>query len=102
MISAFQEFAKSQYNIDIEMSQISAKENFNEVSIMANILSWQKSETAQGTNYQLIEGRALRTYWHIVWNGATYVVYFKTTPIKAMSSLESAKSACEQIFNILY
>ncbi|MBR4996050.1 MAG: ABC transporter permease [Alistipes sp.] len=40
MISAFQEFAKSQYNIDIEMSQISAKENFNEVSIMANILSW--------------------------------------------------------------
>lgn len=40
MITAFQEFAKSQYNIDIEMSQISAKENFNEVSIMANILSW--------------------------------------------------------------
>ena len=40
MISSFQEFAKENYKIDIEMSQINAKENFNEVSIMANILSW--------------------------------------------------------------
>lgn len=39
-ISEFSEFAKVQYEIDIEMSQINAKENFNEVSIMANILSW--------------------------------------------------------------
>ncbi len=39
-ISAFQEFAKEKFNIDIEMSQINAKKNFNEVSIMANILSW--------------------------------------------------------------
>lgn len=39
-IVAFQEFASSEYNIEIEMSQITAKENFNEVSIMANILSW--------------------------------------------------------------
>lgn len=36
----FQEFAKERFNINIEMSQINAKENFNEVSIMANILSW--------------------------------------------------------------
>jgi len=39
MISEFQEYAKT-FKIDIEMSQINAKENFNEVSIMANILSW--------------------------------------------------------------
>lgn len=39
-IGAFQEFAKESFKIDIEMSQINAKENFNEVSIMANILSW--------------------------------------------------------------
>lgn len=39
-IADFQEFAKSEFDIDIEMSQISAKENFNEVSVMANILSW--------------------------------------------------------------
>lgn len=39
-IGAFQEFAKEEFDIDIEMSQINAKENFNEVSIMANILSW--------------------------------------------------------------
>lgn len=38
-ITEFQEYAKL-FNIDIEMSQINAKENFNEVSIMANILSW--------------------------------------------------------------
>lgn len=40
MIVPFQEFAKENFKIDIEMSQINAKENFNEVSIMANILSW--------------------------------------------------------------
>lgn len=39
MIGAFQEYAK-EFNIEIEMSQINAKENFNEVSMMANILSW--------------------------------------------------------------
>ena len=39
-ISEFAAFAKEEYKIDIEMSQINAKENFNEVSIMANILSW--------------------------------------------------------------
>lgn len=39
-ITAFQEYAKENFNIDIEMTQINAKENFNEVSIMANILSW--------------------------------------------------------------
>ena len=40
MISEFAAFAKEYFKIDIEMSQINAKENFNEVSIMANILSW--------------------------------------------------------------
>lgn len=39
-IGDFQEYAKNEFDIDIEMSQINAKENFNEVSIMANILSW--------------------------------------------------------------
>lgn len=40
LIADFQDYVKNEYKIDIEMSQISAKENFNEVSIMANILSW--------------------------------------------------------------
>ncbi len=39
-ISEFQEYVKKEFKINIEMSQINAKENFNEVSIMANILSW--------------------------------------------------------------
>ena len=39
-ISEFQEFARQNFRINIEMSQINTKENFNEVSIMANILSW--------------------------------------------------------------
>lgn len=39
-VAAFQQFAKDQYRIDIDMSQINAKDNFNAVSIMANILSW--------------------------------------------------------------
>lgn len=39
-IADFQQFAKDEYRIDIDMSQINAKDNFNAVSIMANILSW--------------------------------------------------------------
>lgn len=39
-IGEFQEYAKSNYKIEIDMSQINAKENFNAVSLMANILSW--------------------------------------------------------------
>lgn len=39
-VGEFQQYAKEQFKVNIEMSQISAKENFNEVSIMANILSW--------------------------------------------------------------
>lgn len=39
-IRQFQEFTKNEYGIDIEMSQINAKDNFNQVRIMANILSW--------------------------------------------------------------
>lgn len=38
-IADFEEFV-NQYRVKIEMSQINAKENFNAVSIMANILSW--------------------------------------------------------------
>ena len=41
-----------------------------------NELSWQKSESAQGTNWQLKEG-CLRTNWHIVWNGFSFVIYSK-------------------------
>lgn len=40
MIRDFETFAKEQFAIEIEMSQINAKENFNSVSMMANILSW--------------------------------------------------------------
>ena len=39
-IRAFEQFAKEEYNVEIEMSQVSSKENFNAVSVMANILSW--------------------------------------------------------------
>lgn len=39
-IRAFEHFAKENYNVEIEMSQVSSKENFNAVSVMANILSW--------------------------------------------------------------
>lgn len=39
-IRAFEAFAKQNFNVLIEMSQVNAKENFNSVSIMANILSW--------------------------------------------------------------
>ncbi len=39
-IRPFEAFAKDRFNVQIEMSQVNAKENFNAVSIMANILSW--------------------------------------------------------------
>mgnify|MGYP004513993517 CR=1 FL=1 len=39
-INDFQEYVKEHFKIEIEMSQINAKENFNAVSVMANILSW--------------------------------------------------------------
>ena len=39
-IKDFQEYVKEHFKIEIEMSQINAKENFNAVSVMANILSW--------------------------------------------------------------
>lgn len=39
-IRAFEAYAKENFNVKIEMSQVNAKENFNAVSVMANILSW--------------------------------------------------------------
>ena len=39
-IVQFQQYAKANFGIDIDMSQINAKENFNAVSLMANVLSW--------------------------------------------------------------
>lgn len=39
-IRAFEAYVKDNFHIQIEMSQVNAKENFNAVSIMANILSW--------------------------------------------------------------
>lgn len=39
-IRAFEAYAKDNFNVQIEMSQVNAKENFNAVSVMANILSW--------------------------------------------------------------
>ena len=38
-IRAFEHYAKDNFNVQIEMSQVNAKENFNAVSVMANILS---------------------------------------------------------------
>lgn len=38
-IRSFERLAKEEYNVQIEMSQVNAKENFNAVSIMASILS---------------------------------------------------------------
>lgn len=40
MIKEFETYVKDQFYIEIEMSQINAKDNFNSVSVMANILSW--------------------------------------------------------------
>lgn len=39
-VKVFENFVKDQYKVKIDMSQINAKDNFNAVSIMANILSW--------------------------------------------------------------
>lgn len=39
-IRDFETYVKDTYKVKIEMSQINAKENFNAVSVMANILSW--------------------------------------------------------------
>ena len=40
VIREFEIFVKDNFNVSIEMSQINAKENFNAVSLLANILSW--------------------------------------------------------------
>ncbi len=36
----FQQYVRETFGVDIDMSQINAKDNFNAVSIMANVLSW--------------------------------------------------------------
>ena len=38
-IRAFEDFAKTEYQIQIDMSQVASKENFNAVTVMAAILS---------------------------------------------------------------
>lgn len=40
VIREFEMYVKDNFNVTIEMSQINAKENFNAVSLLANILSW--------------------------------------------------------------
>ena len=40
MIRDFESFVRDNFKVKIEMSQINAKENFNAVSAMGNILSW--------------------------------------------------------------
>lgn len=40
MLSEFEKYISSEYEVNIEMSQINAKQNFNAVSAMGNILSW--------------------------------------------------------------
>ena len=39
-IRAFEGFVKENYKVQVEMSQVNSKENFNMVSVMAKILSW--------------------------------------------------------------
>ena len=39
-IRVFEKYAKDNFNVQIEMAQVNSKENFNAVSVMANILSW--------------------------------------------------------------
>ena len=39
-IRAFETYVKDNFKVRIEMAQINAKENFNAVTVMANILSW--------------------------------------------------------------
>lgn len=39
-IRAFEGFVKDKFKVQVEMSQVNSKENFNSVSVMANILSW--------------------------------------------------------------
>ncbi len=36
----FQQYVRATFGVDIDMSQINAKDNFNSVSVMANVLSW--------------------------------------------------------------
>lgn len=38
-IKAFEQYAKDEFGVEIEMSQVNAKENFNSVTTMANVLS---------------------------------------------------------------
>lgn len=40
MIKDFEAYVKDNFYIEIEMSQVNAKDNFNSVSVMANVLSW--------------------------------------------------------------
>ena len=39
-IRAFENYAKNEFKVQIDMTQVASKENFNAVSVMANILSW--------------------------------------------------------------
>lgn len=39
-IRAFENYAKTNFGIQVDMTQVASKENFNAVSVMANILSW--------------------------------------------------------------
>lgn len=39
-LKEFEEFVRREFKVKIEMAQINAKENFNAVSVMGNILSW--------------------------------------------------------------
>lgn len=40
MLTEFEQYVSSEFKVDIEMSQVNAKQNFNVVSAMGNILSW--------------------------------------------------------------
>ena len=39
-LRAFEAYVRENFNVKVEMTQINAKENFNAVSIMGNVLSW--------------------------------------------------------------
>ena len=66
------------------------------------LLSFDRQETERGTEWRLIEGRALRTYWSIIGTCHAYVIYFKEKPIRSVDDLEKAKRACVEIYKLLY
>ena len=65
-------------------------------------LTFDEQETIKGKEYRLVEGHALRTNWSILKVFANYVVYYKTTSIRAVDTLEKAKRCCVEAYKLFY